>query len=266
MKQLQGTFKADEFWLNKKDKLGWIRYPAFADIKHDGEYCVADTRVGGGVLINSYGKARTDCPILKQLPEDSVFYGELTWNGGFNGDLYSLLSHKMDDEMRMFVFDASILHGKDITAYPFIDRREMLLNAIPKTLGYVYVVSSTYCENESDAQQAFDVAVSQGYEGVVLKQANQRLLFGASCTWVKLKYTTTADLKIVSIDPNKERIECELPNRRPLGVKVMNKVKATLSVGDMVEIQHYGVLSGGGLRHPVYIRKREPNKRVSVDI
>lgn len=273
MKYVQGTFKADEFWLKKKDKLGWIHLPAFADIKYDGEYCVADTR--GGVhgypkLINSYGKARVDCPILRELPPESVFYGELTWNGGFNGELYSLLSHKTDDELFMYVFDVSILEGRDVTKLPLMDRRELLLNMLglwrQGSSMHVATVNSYYCDDKVDIEEAFGAATRDGYEGVVIKQANQVLNFGASCTWVKLKHTLNADLKVIAIDPSQERIECELPNRRPLGVKVMNKIKQTLQVGDMVEIQHYGVLNGGGLRHPVFIRKRDPNKKVSVDI
>ena len=39
---------------------------------------------------------------------------------------------------------------------------------------------------------------------------------------------------------------------RGVGVKVCNKDKALLKVGDDVKIEHQGVLSNGGLRHPVF--------------
>ncbi|MDD5496765.1 MAG: hypothetical protein PHP46_06705, partial [Candidatus Omnitrophica bacterium] len=60
--------------------------------------------------------------------------------------------------------------------------------------------------------------------------------------------------------PAQERIEVLVhngANSKPVGVKVMNKVKATLKVGDIVEIEHQGILSQGGLRHPVFVRLRE---------
>jgi len=271
MKEVKNIiYKLDGFWLKKKDKLGWLHPPAFADIKYDGEYCMADTTQD--VLINSYGKARTDCPILRELPKDSVFYGELVWDNGWNGALYNLLSHKLDDSLSLFVFDVKVLRGIPVHDLPLIERRNLLLQNIPPLnlsgnyrTNHIFTVQSYYCEDLADVDNAFNDAVSHGYEGIVVKQANQTLKFGASCTWVKLKYTLTADLKVIYIDPSKERIECELIGHKPLGVKVMNKVKAKLQVGDIVEIEHYGVLSAGGLRHPVFKRVREP-KKVSIDV
>ena len=37
-----------------------------------------------------------------------------------------------------------------------------------------------------------------------------------------------------------------------VGCKLVNKYKPFVKIGDTVEIEHMGVLSGGGLRHPVY--------------
>lgn len=259
------TVRCIDFELLKKDKLGRIRYPAYADVKYDGEYCMADT-CNGGVLINGYGKARINGPILDELPRDSVIFGELYMGSGYNGDLYALLSNKMGDDLKFVAFDASRLNGTDISAMSFEERRVLLIGAL-SNLFHVRVSESYYCEDEADVLCAFDGVVAEGYEGIVVKQANQSLHTGTACSWVKLKYTTTADLRIAYIDPSKERIECEMPfNAKRCGVKVMNNVKATLQVGDMVEIQHYGILSGGGLRHPVYLRKRDTNKKVSIDI
>jgi hypothetical protein len=269
MKSVSCTVKPIEFWLNKRDKLGWIKFPAYADIKYDGEYCMADTLnlTQSGLLINGYGKARVDGPILRELPSDSVVFGELYFDKGHNGDLYKLLSNKMSDDLMFAAFDAQRLNGYDISNKTFEERRTLLIDAIGKQK-HVHVVDSYYLESPADVDSAYDEAIQRGFEGVVIKQANQVLNVRPKCTWVKLKYTTMADLMVVAIDPSKERIECQLPGNgiKTLGVKVMNNIKATLKVGDIVEIQHYGVLNGGGLRHPVFMRKRDANKRVSVDI
>lgn len=264
------TITPKEFYLGKRDRLPYMTYPAYADVKYDGEYCEADTLQlpSSGMLINGYGKARMGGPILAELPTDSVLYGELYFNKGHNGDLYPLLSNKLSDQLRFAAFDISRLEGRDVTGLAFDARRELLIKAIGYGNGtYTHVVDSYYVESEAEAQDAFNEAVAIGFEGVVIKPAHQGLGFGSACNWVKLKYTLNADLRVAYIDPSKERIECEVPGSpKWCGVKVMNKVKQTLKVGDMVEIQHYGVLNGGGLRHPVYMRKREPNKKVSIDI
>jgi ATP-dependent DNA ligase len=226
---------------------------------------MADT-CGDSVLVNAYGKGREHSPILNDIPPNSLLYGELYHGDGKMGALYDLLSNKLSDKLRLAIFDAKMIGGMDISMLPLIERREHII----KCFGYVnwaHCVETYWCEDAYDIESAFQEAVARGYEGVVVKQANSQLQFGASCTWVKLKYTATADLRICAIDPSQERIECELPNYyKPLGVKVMNKIKQTLHVGDIVEIEHYGVLAQGGLRHPVFKRVREPNKKVSVDI
>ena len=67
--------------------------------------------------------------------------------------------------------------------------------------------------------------------------------------WVKLKHRRTADCKIHAIDPILERMDIEFRNRT-VGCKLPHKYKSGVSVGDVVEIEHMGVLTGDGLRHP----------------
>ena len=60
---------------------------------------------------------------------------------------------------------------------------------------------------------------------------------------------------IVVIDPTRERIEVRVNSAihsRNVGVKVPNDVKKTLMIGQIARIEHQGILSGGGLRHPVF--------------
>ena len=45
------------------------------------------------------------------------------------------------------------------------------------------------------------------------------------------------------------------PLGRVVGVKLVDKYKSRVKIGDVVTIEHQGILSGGGLRHPVYIPK-----------
>ena len=75
------------------------------------------------------------------------------------------------------------------------------------------------------------------------------------CPWVKMKKREMVQCEVWKIDPVLERIEVRVVGgSKDIGVKVPNKIKFKLNVGDLVEIEHMGVLSKGGLRHPCFIR------------
>jgi hypothetical protein len=86
-----------------------------------------------------------------------------------------------------------------------------------------------------------------------------------------MKAKRTADLEVVSISDTQERIEVAVPvtPEKDLfvkcGVKVCDKKKKTLALGDIVEIEYQVQLPSGSLRHPVFIRKREKGKEVNID-
>ena len=249
-----------------EDKLRIMRYPCYVEPKYDGELAWAITTNGKPRLVNKYGKGRTDCPITDQLPENVILMGELYYGDGKREAVYSLLSNKESDDLKLLVFDV-IQHGGTYTgSMTYIQRRQLLEKLIPKATSHVSLVPSVMAVDEAEVRALFDQHVKDGYEGVMVK-ANGTLR-GFGCDWVKMKYQTTADLRVISIDPIQERMEVEVPfsgSTRPCGVKLPNRYKPNVHIGDIVEIKHYGVLSGGGLRHPSYVRTREKGKRVSLD-
>lgn len=232
-----------------------MRYPAYVEPKIDGElnWWIHPSSDEGevGYLINKSGKMRRDCKITWELNKNPALIntrllGELHWGDGKSGDLYEFLKHQDDDELRFTVFDVDM-------PGTYVERRAWLEGQIPFDLkSHIRLVDKRLALSKEDVDHAYKI-YTNSYEGIVVKSADSRLIMGP-CPWVKLKHRETLVCKVWTISDTQERIEV-ITNNVCVGVKVPNKIKIYLRVGDDVEIEHQGVLSKGGLRHPVYIRK-----------
>ena len=231
-----------------------IRYPAYVEAKCDGE--LNWFKPDKECLINKSGKIRYSFPITKELSHiKHKLLGELYWGDGKAGALYEFLKHQTDDELKFMVFDVDI-------PGTYFERRMWLIEHISPT-PHVRIVDASRALTKDNIEPNYDYYVHcLRYEGIVVKSGDSRLIMGI-CPWVKMKNKETSDLPVAYIDPTLERIDVwvQLSDDNHIGkmcgVKVMNKVKATLKIGDIVEIEHQGILSQGGLRHPVFIRRRD---------
>ena len=262
--------------------LGAVRYPAFSELKYDGELNYVVYKKGEPTItINKYGNTRQDFPSLNLITQhikgstkndtvDSVtLIGELYWGEGKKGALYApnggLLSHKKDDAVNLKVFDLIEYNRVLYKGDTLIERRELMFNL---GLG-PHLVPCTVVGNKHEAQAAFEKAAADGWEGVVIKGLDSRYNTGPTA-WVKLKWKDQSDYFVVSIDPVRERIGVgaiipakdaagnAVPGTMVLevGVKAPNRYKKHIAIGDMVTIEHQGVLASGSLRHPVLIPQK----------
>ena len=239
-------------------KLANIKYPCFAEIKYDGEYCTW----AGGVFTNKYANVKM-LPHLNTelLGVNEILAGELYYGDGKDGALYQLLANKNSPDLKFAVFDLS----SGLMSYR--ERREKLLEVLKPT-EHVHIAETEFIENKAELLSFFEYATLEGYEGMVVKNADSM----SSTHWMKMKVKRTADLTVLDISQTQERIVVEVPIRVgkkggtvPCGVKCVNKYKNTLKVGDIVEIEYQCQLPSGSLRHPVYKRKRNPAKEVSLE-
>lgn len=246
-----------------------ITLPCFVEFKYDGEMAVLHTTNGQGpMLVNKHGTARNDCPITEQFrmlnSPNTVVIGELHAESGKANDLYKLLSMKEDDRLRFTMFDILSIDGQDTHAMPLSHRKDLinvLANNLWQSNGHIYTPSEhvllpvmRYCETQEDILDAIQDAGLNDYEGVVIKQADGPYVNGNN--WIKVKFRQTWDVEVSAIDPTLERVEFFMPNgKHTCGVKVLNKHKAGLKVGDIIEIEHQGVIDRA-VRHPVFVRHR----------
>lgn len=249
-----------------RGSLGNIQFPAFAEYKFDGEFNIIKYANGKAYSFNKYGTHREDFrdmtwleDVLKRAEVRSAsFLCEIFTNHGKLGELYNLLRLKKEgDALRINIFDIFEHNGMDIKSLPYIDRREILQSIMNND----YVYSGQVVHDAAEAKALFErVTRVEGYEGIVVKNFGDPLVFGP-CAWVKMKAKDQNEYTLVDLDSIKERGEVAVPlpngSYRNVGVKIANKYKPMLAVGDTVVIEHQGVLDTGGLRHPVFIKKRE---------
>jgi ATP-dependent DNA ligase len=256
-----------------RGNLAGMKYPAIAEIKSDGEFCFIHVDPTECFTVNKYGTVRQEFNKLVDIAQyvlgagkhmSATFLGELCINDGKAGELYTLLSNKKNDALQLYVFDIIELDKKDLRNEDLITRKEILnevLGGLKSTISPVVMVY-----NDIQVKAHFEYAVDKKWEGIVVKSLTGKLLLGP-IDWVKIKAKDQTDYKVHLVDTTQERIEVEVPlpgiqtatglNYVVVGCKAPNKYKQHIKVGDLVTIEHQGILSSGSLRHPVLIAKPE---------
>lgn len=280
---LQITKGSPAMFPELRGNLANLRWPCFAEIKYDGEATLIGFHDAAPIPIftcNKYGTMRKEWSKLDQIADilrdkgikRAMFLAELIYGKGKLRDLYNLLSHKYDDSLNLKIFDVCFIESEEETMHAeqtqLIERKEKLGKIFEAT---PYLPDIKLVNNKDEAEAYFSNCIYAGYEGIVLKSLEGFLISGP-CDWVKRKFKDRTEYTINRIDTTRERIEILIP--LPLnqvsksvqskicssgfwyvvcGVKVINRYKKYLKVGDRVLIEHQGVLDSGSLRHPVYI-------------
>lgn len=252
-----------------RGSLAGMRYPAFCEVKLDGEFNFIQYNGTDIRTVNKYGTQKTSFPELQQMfyaldgnkVKSAILLCELYWDQGKAGDLYKLLSHKIDNNVHIHVFDVLEKNGHSVSHLPLIDRKEMLWEMVGP-----WQIRDTIVHNVQEIEACYNSVVSKGYEGIVVKSLDSPLILGP-CSWVKIKYKDRTDYKVNLVEKDKERIEVLVPYRKgyppgqmtdhiKVGVKASNRYKKYIREGDIVTVEHQGVLESGSLRHPVLIPKK----------
>lgn len=235
--------------------LNSIKYPVYVDTKYDGELNMLIYEHGNIFSVNKYGRRRDSLNGFQRIignlknrnTQQCILLSELVATEGKQGDLYNLLTQKNSLKSKLAIFDIMYLDGNDVTKLPLDERREILMHRQLQTASG----SNALVNSEEAVIGEFKNHISDGYEGVVVKERRSQLMFNPS-NWVKLKYQDTSNFEVAEIDSVRDRIEVHV-GIRTVGVRCT--CKSELSVGDIVEIKHYGFLEKGGLRHPSFVRR-----------
>ena len=255
-------------------KLGSMKYPAFGEIKYDGEFTFIFYEGNKICTVNKYNKLRTQFPQLNDIRDDifdcgraqsATMLAELYYGEGKRNALYDLNSNKESDTLNLKIFDLLELYGNDMTQEQLVDRKEALQDIFPTNTQFL--AKTKVIKDKIGAEEYFKWTTDNGYEGAVIKSLDSHLVSGP-CSWVKMKFKDQSDYEVHLIDPSKERIEVLVPivSAHPsgtaqkfvrVGVKAAQRYKRHIKVNDKVTVEHQGVLDSGSLRHPVLIPKGE---------
>ncbi len=235
-----------------------IRHPSFAEIKFDGEFNKMVVNSNGVYLVNKYGTIRDgnlgDIAIPK---EHCVLYGELIYKTGKQNTLYELMKNKTNmTDLKFIAYDIGyVKYNKnmltnDVHTLPLIERKEILGGIKGLTISKPKVI-----ESEEELMTFYHKAITEGYEGIVSKNMDGKLLDGP-IDWYKMKKKDQTDFIVSLVDPTRDRIEVRVsrPNGGVIncGVKCMPKDKAMIRSGSTVTIEYQGLTNHGSLRHPTY--------------
>ncbi|MGZ7117138.1 MAG: ATP-dependent DNA ligase [Methanobacterium sp.] len=182
----------------------WILEP-----KYDGQRIIAENNNG---KIKLWTRRRLE--VSNKFPEitealkkinsnDWILDGELTTEGGFR----QLLNRNVDDPLKIKilskkiptkynVFDILKWSGEDLTKKHLIERKSVLLKILPadNKLELVHFQEAEI----STIEKIFKDFVSEGYEGIILKEANSQYASGKRPgSWLKVKREDTIDVNII---------------------------------------------------------------------
>lgn len=251
-------------------------FPAFAEVKYDGErcHCLISER-DGVTLLSREGKEIQGQEALKRdlwrfFPKNVMVDGELM-NGRFGT--------RLKDNAPFVAFDILALEEfrQRGVSVPFEARRAYLEAQCEAAASNIIQLSRGFVvDTQEEADTFFMEVVGNGGEGIMLKKLDQPYHFGRKTNWLKVKPVETADLPIVNYFDGRKGNEGLLG-----GVVVEHKgvttevgsgfslaererwagAKALELVGKVAEVRYEKLTPYGALLFPVWVRLREDKSR-----
>lgn len=197
------------------------------------------------------------------LPANTVLDGELMHPSGW-GAVQSAMTTKGGASGLTFVaFDVLQVNDNDVRGLPWENRRQIL--------EMIEWPTHTYLTPTGAATEAAHIRMlDMGMEGTVIKLRDSLYEGRRSRSWRKLKAIASEDCEIIGFEDGKNGRSGEIGAiivKLPSGVEttasgMTDKVRADMLVnpdkyvGQIVEIEHNGILDSGKLRHPRFKRLR----------
>ena len=249
----------------------WADYPASdwqMETKFDGERALVAVRSG---VVTAWHRAGRDAngdtrdglpwtlapqivAVMARLP-DGDYDGEVVVANGRSSD-----ARRFDNAhaLRLVIFDALALLGRDITGLTYTERRAAL-EVVSEILGEHDPV--LLAANGDPDRATYDAIVAAGGEGVILKHRSSKYTGKRSSQWVKVKARHEAVVTIVGFEEGKNGPTSVVVFRMESGVeskaKVLNadwhrRIKAgEIAAGARMEIEYQVLMPSGKPRHPM---------------
>jgi bifunctional non-homologous end joining protein LigD len=210
------------------DEEGWLY-----EIKWDGYRAIGMMNKGKVALLSRNHKSFNEkfYPVTKALKLwniNAVVDGEIVVvndNGISNFAALQNWRSEADGELYYYVFDITWLDGKDLTAMPLRERKEILASQIPEhsiiKSSQVFEVSGT---------RFFEAAKKMGLEGIIAKKANSIYHQGKRTQeWLKIKVSKRQEMVIGGFTKNDD--SSKLFSALLVGVFDKGKLQYTGKIG-----------------------------------
>lgn len=186
-------------WVDvKKSNIGEARYPAYAQLKLDGELIAWDGYERK--LYNSYGREKSWVK-TDHLPSECMLFGELYYKDG--RDFYTYLRNQFNRELKLSFFDVISVDGQVVYGVEPYEARWKILWSLGVDFPDTHEVYSS-----EEADDIYKEVVADGYEGVVIKPFDS-----LTCdSWVKHKRVYYDTLSIVGKKKGKEALLVGTPD------------------------------------------------------
>lgn len=266
-----------------------IVYPCFAQPKLDGIRCVAIVKDGVCTLWTRTRKPILSCPHIvseiesfghKNLILDGELYSHAQKND-FEGIVSAVRKESpsaLSEKIQYHVYDMAGDGRQEALEIPFSNRTVLLKNWLSEKTGkgIVVLVETRIMRSEDDVLAYFEEKRSEGYEGIMLRNAKAPYVNKRSYDLQKMKEFDDADFQIVGIEEGRGKLSghvaafiCSMAGENEPGKTFSVSLNApqdflrkcfldkTLWEGKTLVVQYQGLTKLGKPRFPKGVRFRD---------
>jgi ATP-dependent DNA ligase len=256
-----------------------IKFPAYVQPKLDGHRCIAMVNDDEVTLWTRTQKPITGVPHIiaelesLNLPDGTVLDGEL-YNHSYR-DRFEELSSFIRTPDAKLGHEVVQYHVYDLPSAPdgFGERTFDLYKLIAHSgLPSIVYVDTAVVDDGEEMMAEFAKFLSQGYEGLMLRNADGAYVNKRSYDLIKVKLMLDSEFKIVNVEEGRGKLAgrgifvCETENGTQFKAKMVGNIDALAHawecpeeyIGKMLTVQYQGITNANGVpRFPVGLRLRE---------
>ena len=255
-----------------------INFPAFVQPKLDGHRCIAVVRDGVCTLWTRTQKPITGVPHINAeiesmyLPDGTILDGEL-YNHDYRDRFEELTSFIRNPNPKLG-HEAVQYHVYDIIMTGGFEGRieELLLIEISRDWSFVKLVDTRTVDNEEGMFEWFACYREQGYEGLMVRNADGKYVKKRSYDLQKVKEFDDAEFTIVGVEQGRGKLAgkavfiCQTEKGDMFSVKMVGALdnlsqyweKPELAIGRKLTVQFQGFTNAANVpRFPVGLRFRD---------
>jgi DNA ligase-1 len=210
--------------LAKEAPIDSLKYPLLAQLKYDGVRLIVLVKEGRVKFRTRNGK-EVELPRLGNIvtrnfnssnfvldTEVTLVSGKVEDRTTVSGMINSAMHGGVVDEglLKLNVFD-----GMSIDEWEFLEcgwkytSRLKLISSVAAAIDnpQIELAQTIVCKDTSEVSALYESKIAEGYEGLVLKQADHLYTFKRTKDWAKLKETKSVELECVGVIEGKGKYE-----------------------------------------------------------